>query len=63
MFTETANMVLDLDLFRDDKGGCLKKVIDNQKKRFSDVKLVENVVESDNSWRKCKHHLSNDASF
>jgi len=52
-------MVLDLDLFRDDKGGCLKKVIDNQKKRFSDVKLVENVVESDNSWRKCRFSLDN----
>lgn len=37
-------MVLDLDAFRDDKGGDLKKVRTNQEKRFKDLNLVETVV-------------------
>jgi hypothetical protein len=37
-------MVLDLDTFRDDKGGDLKKVRLNQEKRFKDLNLVETVV-------------------
>lgn len=38
-------MVLDLDAFRDYKGGDLNKVKVNQEKRFKDLKLVETVVE------------------
>lgn len=37
-------MVLDLDSFRDDKGGNLAKIRVNQEKRFKDLKLVETVV-------------------
>jgi seryl-tRNA synthetase len=37
-------MVLDLDLFRSDKGHDPKYVIENQQKRFKDVKLVETVI-------------------
>jgi hypothetical protein len=37
-------MVLDLDSFRDDKGGDLNKIRVNQEKRFKDLKLVETVV-------------------
>ena len=48
-------MVLDLDLFRDDKeGGSVEKMLDNQKRRFKDVALVNNLVEADKEWRKCK---------
>lgn len=37
-------MVLDLDAFRDDKGGDANKVRVNQEKRFKDLKLVETVI-------------------
>jgi hypothetical protein len=37
-------MVLDLDAFRDDKGGDANKVKKNQELRFKDVKLVETVI-------------------
>jgi hypothetical protein len=38
-------MVLDLDAFRDDKGGDLNKIRVNQGKRFKDLNLVETVFE------------------
>ena len=49
-----ARMVLDLDLFRADKGGNPDVIRENQKKRFKDVGMVENVIEADTKWRKCK---------
>lgn len=45
-------MVLDLDLFRADKGGDPDKVRENQKLRFKDLKLVETVISTDGEWRK-----------
>lgn len=45
-------MVLDLDLFRADKGGNPAKIRENQAKRFKDVTLVDKVVENDTAWRK-----------
>lgn len=47
-------MVLDLDLFRSDKGNDPKKVLENQQKRFKDVKLVETVMSEDTVWRSLK---------
>ena len=47
-------MVLDIELFRADKGNDPLKVRQNQAKRFKDVTLVDKVVEADNKWRKCK---------
>uniref|UniRef100_A0A2R5LLG9 serine--tRNA ligase n=1 Tax=Ornithodoros turicata TaxID=34597 RepID=A0A2R5LLG9_9ACAR len=52
-------MVLDLELFRADKGGDPDKIRENQKKRFKDVGLVDKVVESDTVWRKLRHQLDN----
>lgn len=48
-------MVLDIDLFRNDKGGDPEKMRENQRKRFKDEKLVDLVVEKDNLWRQRKH--------
>lgn len=45
-------MVLDLDLFRSDKGGDPNKIRENQKLRFKDLQLVETVIEKDGEWRK-----------
>lgn len=47
-------MVLDLDLFRPEKGGDPRKIRENQEKRFKDVALVDKVVEKDVIWRQCK---------
>ncbi|XP_044746470.1 serine--tRNA ligase, cytoplasmic [Coccinella septempunctata] len=52
-------MVLDLDLFRNDKGGNLEKIKENQKKRFKDVGLVDLVVEKDSLWRQLRHNADN----
>lgn len=47
-------MVLDLDLFRTDKGGDPETVRETQRKRFKDVTLVDKLVAADTEWRKCK---------
>lgn len=52
-------MVLDLDLFRADKGFDPEKIKSNQVRRFKDVALVETVVEKDKSWRQCRHNADN----
>jgi seryl-tRNA synthetase len=52
-------MVLDIDLFRADKGGDPEKMRENQRKRYKDVKLVDLIVEKDNQWRQCmSEHLN-----
>lgn len=52
-------MVLDLDLFRSDKGHDPEKIKDNQKKRFKDVGLVETVIAQDTEWRQRRHRADN----
>lgn len=52
-------MVLDLDLFRIDKGSDPEKIRDNQRKRFKDVGLVDTVVERDTFWRQLRHTADN----
>jgi len=65
---KTLKMVLDLDLFRTDKGGNPSKIRENQAKRFKDVTLVDKVVEHDAAWRKLRfradllNKLKNDCS-
>merc|ERR1711962_92326 len=53
------NMVLDLELFRADKGGCPDKIKENQSKRFKDVKLVDQVLDADSEWRKLRFQADN----
>lgn len=52
-------MVLDIDLFRADKGHDLEKVRENQRKRFKDVGLVDKVIEKDQLWRQLRHRADN----
>lgn len=47
-------MVLDIDLFREEKGGNPEKIRQNQRDRFKDVELVDQVVNNDLKWRQCK---------
>jgi seryl-tRNA synthetase len=50
-------MVLDIELFRADKGGDPEKVRQSQKNRFKDTTLVDRVVDSDTRWRKLRFQL------
>ncbi|XP_054154472.1 serine--tRNA ligase, cytoplasmic-like [Oppia nitens] len=50
-------MVLDLDLFREDKGGDPERVRTNVRNRFADTKSVDQVINLDNEWRKTRHNL------
>lgn len=52
-------MVLDIDLFRPEKGGNPDKIRENQRKRFKDVTLVDKVVENDVKWRKLRFTADN----
>ncbi|XP_030076289.1 serine--tRNA ligase, cytoplasmic [Microcaecilia unicolor] len=52
-------MVLDLDLFRVDKGGDPERVRETQAKRFKDVTLVDRLVQADGEWRKCRFQTDN----
>lgn len=47
-------MVLDLDLFRVDKGGDPALIRETQEKRFKDPGLVDQLVKADSEWRRCK---------
>ncbi|XP_014845565.1 PREDICTED: serine--tRNA ligase, cytoplasmic [Poecilia mexicana] len=52
-------MVLDLDLFRTDKGGDPEIIRETQRKRFKDVALVDKLVAADTEWRKCRFTADN----
>jgi len=49
-------MVLDIDRFRDEKSGkgSVESIKENQRKRFKDEKLVDEVTAADEGWRKGK---------
>lgn len=51
-------MVLDLDLFRTDKGGDPDRIRETQKNRFKDPGLVDRLVKADGEWRKCEYRTS-----
>jgi len=52
-------MVLDINLFRADKGHDPLKVRENQAKRFKDVTLVDQVSEMDQKWRRLRFQADN----
>ncbi|XP_065178563.1 serine--tRNA ligase, cytoplasmic-like [Sycon ciliatum] len=52
-------MVLDLDLFRADKGGNPDLLRENQRKRFKDPGIVDKVIEADDKWRKLRFQADN----
>lgn len=53
-----SRMVLDIDLFREEKGGNPELIRDSQRKRYKDVKLVDDVIDYDQRWRKGKERMS-----
>nr|XP_004659103.1 serine--tRNA ligase, cytoplasmic isoform X1 [Jaculus jaculus] len=52
-------MVLDLDLFRVDKGGDPALIRETQEKRFKDPGLVDQLVKADSEWRRCRFRADN----
>lgn len=50
-------MVLDLDLFRPDKGGDPERVRANVRKRFDNEESVDKIMELDGQWRKIRWSL------
>jgi seryl-tRNA synthetase len=52
-------MVLDIELFRSDKGNNPEKIRENQQKRFKDVKLVDTVIDKDQEWRTKRFQADN----
>ena len=55
IFTSRTAMVLDLDLFREDRGGNPAKIRENQGKRYKDASMVDKVISADSEWRKCEY--------
>lgn len=55
--TQSLTMVLDLDLFRVDKGGDPDRVRQTVVNRFKDVATVDQVIALDVKWRKFRHEL------
>jgi len=44
-------MVLDIDLFRQEKGHDPQVIRDSQKRRYKRVELVDEVIQHDTEWR------------
>nr|CDJ83691.1 Seryl-tRNA synthetase and Aminoacyl-tRNA synthetase domain containing protein [Haemonchus contortus] len=45
-------MVLDMDLFREEKGGNPEAIRNSQRQRYCDPSIVDKVIELDQAWRK-----------
>lgn len=51
--------MLDINLFREDRGGNPELVRESQRRRFKDVSLVDEVLELDSEWRSVRYSLDN----
>lgn len=49
--------MLDINLFRTDKGGDPELVRESQRRRFADVSLVDKIIELDAEWRQVRFGL------
>ncbi|KAL1549674.1 serine--tRNA ligase [Salvia divinorum] len=49
--------MLDINLFREEKGGNPEKIRESQRRRFADVKIVDEVIELDKAWRQRQFEL------
>jgi len=50
-------MVLDINLFREDKGGNPEAIRESQRRRFAPVQLVDDVIGLDKLWREKLHEV------
>ncbi|XXG80789.1 hypothetical protein AAC387_Pa09g1569 [Persea americana] len=51
--------MLDINLFRSDKGNDPERVRESQRRRFASVELVDEIIELDKEWRQLQFELSN----
>lgn len=51
-------MPVDINLFRKEKGGDPDLVRKSELARCRDGKLVDDVIDIDEQWRKCRHELN-----
>lgn len=51
--------MLDINLFREDRGGNPELVRESQRRRFKDEKLVDQVLQLDSEWRSARYSLDN----
>lgn len=51
--------MLDINLFREEKGGNPEKIRESQRRRFANVGLVDEVIELDKVWRQRNHLITN----
>ncbi|KAL6765757.1 seryl-tRNA synthetase [Haematococcus lacustris] len=49
--------MLDINLFRVEKGGDPELVRESQRRRYADVSLVDQIIEHDNQWRSVRFQL------
>lgn len=49
--------MLDINLFREEKGGNPELVRESQRRRFASVEIVDEVISLDKQWRE-RTHLS-----
>lgn len=47
--------MLDINLFRSDKGGNPEIVKESEKRRYAKVDYVSIVLDCDNKWRECMY--------
>ena len=43
--------MLDINLFREEKGGIPEKIRESQRRRFASVDLVDEIISLDKTWR------------
>lgn len=54
---KVAEKMLDINLFREDKGHNPEIIRESQRRRFADVDLVDQVIQLDREWRQRKSSL------
>lgn len=52
-------MVVDIELFRVEKGGDPERIRTSQKNRFKNVQFVDDVINYDLEWRSLRHKIDN----
>eukprot|EP00177_Eucheuma_denticulatum_P008311 GFKZ01015120.1.p1 GENE.GFKZ01015120.1~~GFKZ01015120.1.p1 ORF type:complete len:465 (-),score=75.84 GFKZ01015120.1:1194-2588(-) len=51
--------MLDINIFREDRGGDPNLVRESQRRRFADITVVDSVLEWDREWRTVRYELDN----
>ncbi|PHU10100.1 Serine--tRNA ligase [Capsicum chinense] len=49
--------MLDINLFREEKGHNPEIIRESQRRRFTDVSLVDQVIQLDREWRQCQFEV------